>query len=236
MTDTLEELPARIDCLHTLPDGSAVWLKVLNSAQRAAARSAADIATAAEMRVYRPGNPGYDALGDSIDDMSIETQAAFLASVLFITGDGWEQVRQKYPDPERPERGEGMDDSAFIAAQDAWEADCTKAAAQREKYQKTLYDAEVKRATSLTPGVRRSRCIEAERSIRYRQAFVTHWQNEHVSRGTRDAENHTRQIYASAAEVADLDDAIRESLVVAYFALEAVRAADVPTSPGASTD
>jgi hypothetical protein len=224
-------LPTRTwdECL--LPDGTQVYLSVLNTLHKEEADRKARRHAQAECRSLLKGGSDYAAVVAEIKAFSPEEQATYIAGQEY-----WsirEKVEAELPLPIEPEQGEKTPE-AFAKAYAGWEADCRKIEERRRKRERELFEQERQKALDLTPAERRVRCHSVYFVKEFVNVYATRMELETLYRAVRLADARTQRYFGSVEEVAYADDAVRERLWERYQSLD-VSPAAIPTSAANSS-
>jgi hypothetical protein len=205
-----------------------VWVQTLNSHHRSEAELAASIFAAREAYMYRKGSELYDVFIANFEMQSAEQQADYLANHELDSGRISVDAVLKYPMPLRPEQGT-MTAEEWTRAVAKYDKDYEKSSKQREEYVAKRM-AEIKKTSlELTEKVRLERCMKAFVEVRYNTSVAKRMTHEVLLRAVRHNDNRGKMYYTNVEQVEDLDDEIKQKLIIKYQECDTVTSEQVPT-------
>lgn len=209
--------------------GQSFWIKTLNDLERKQAGQNADIYAARQIRPYRPGKPEHEYLLEVYADAERAEVVAYIAEHRRVQGKWQQAAAERYPSPNMPERTDQTEE-AFAAEIEDYEEKRDTVLQQQQEYVDELYSQAQVNLDALTEEELCQQWQLAWRATRYHDEFSSQFTLEILALAVRHAE--TKQpVFSSTQQVAELDDEFLTALIAAYFTLDSVSPAEIPTTP-----
>ena len=210
----------------TLPDGETVWVQVLNTLQLGAAEEAASLRAAMEMAGLTPLMGGvrlqFEQGGETAQCEWLAENAAAIAR---------SHAEDAIHVPAAPIRRPDENETSWTERVQEWQQNMDGMEERRTEYIARERSAAFDHALFMQPDERLERCISEWREARHRRAYALAMVMETLARAVRLVSNRQQCRWPSAAAIADLPDAYRETLAAVYAGLDTVNPAQIPTSP-----
>lgn len=231
----MAQFPTRNSGPHTLPDGTIVHIKTLNSIYKDRADQAGVLAGKRSAAPVRKGGAAYAALVAEMKANSAEEQALYVALGKLRRGQYDSEAEDQFPDLVPPERKKEDTEADFLKRMDKYEKDVAKNLEKRTEKTKALYEATYNDLLQETPRNRVQAALDEAVSDRYYKGYVHAYNCYYIYYAVRMDEDHSEFYFGEDEEkgvrqVEDLDDEVRESILRAYNSIDSVKTREVPTS------